>query len=280
MSDLITKIEGMRKCGRVFIDAVVPVLEEQRGEAKVDLYNPVADEVIGGLFARTFRLLQTFVLDFYIWADDLGQIVLRLMLESVFYLRFLISHNQLEMFLEFQKYGIGQEKLYKLQLRKLVEEGNLNATDELRDYIDSDSDEEISDELLNVRLKNFEDMRKVATEAGMKDRYVLHYQPESMIVHGHWSALKKYYLLPCSEPLHRFHLQPSFHLPPLNPMLLDQAVELFMDAYELWRKRYGLEDRISPTVDRYFKCCEAVCTSIPEGSAPASGLGEGGGETA
>jgi hypothetical protein len=258
MSERQDFIVGIRNCGRKFLDSAVPVLEAQCAAANQDLYEPVADEVMGGLFARVFRFLQTFVLDYHLWADDMGRVVLRMMLESIFYLRFLADQNQSELFLAFQRYGIGQEKFYKLQLRKLLEEGKLTDSPELREFIDSDSDEEIADELVNVRLKNFEDLRKVATDANMKDDYVLHYQPGSVIVHGHWPALRRYYLQICQEPLHRLHLQPNFGLPQLNPRLLDRAMSLFMDAYELWAKRYGLEDQISPLVDQYVAGCDAV----------------------
>ena len=254
-------LAGFRACGREFLDAVIPLLEAQRAESSVDLYDPVTDEVLGGLLARVFRFLQTFVLDYHLWADDLGRVVLRMMLEAVFYMRFLTEQNQPELFLAFQKYGIGQEKLYKMQLRKMLEEGKLQDSPELRDFIDSDSDEEIADELVNVRLKNFEDLRKLATDAGMKDEYVLHYQPDSTIVHGHWPALRRYYLETCLEPLHRSHLQPTFSLPSLNPQLLDRAFRLFMAAYELWVKRYGLQDRITPLVDQYFENCNAVTSN-------------------
>lgn len=258
MSDYLDLIAGLRDCGRKFLDAAIPVLEAQRMEAKVDLYEPVSDEVFGGLFARVFRFLQTFVLDYHLWADDFGRVVLRMMLEAVFYLRFLAKQNQAELFVAFQRYGIGQEKLYKMQLRKLVEGGRLDDSPELHDFIDSDSDEEISDELVNVRLRNFEDLRKLATDAGMKDDYVLHYQPDSTIVHGHWPALRRYYLDMCGEPLHRSHLQPKFGLPPLNPGLLVRAFRLFMDAYGLWVNRYGLQDRLTPLVDQYFEQSNSV----------------------
>jgi hypothetical protein len=154
-----------------------------------------------------------------------------------------------------------------MQLRKLLEEGKLEASADLREFIDSDSDEEISDELVNVRLKNFEDLRKVAIDAGMKDDYVLHYQPESTVVHGHWPALRRYYLEMCTEPLHRLHLQPTFRLPSLDPQLLDQAFRLFMAAYQLWIKRYGLEDRVSPLVDQYFDCYKAATPPASQASA-------------
>lgn len=141
-----------RNCGRKFLDAAIPALEQQRSQARVDLYQPVTDEVLGGLFARVFRFLQTSVLDYHLWADDLGNAVLRMMLESVFYMRFLAEENDTNLFSAFQEYGIGQEKLYKMQLRKLLEEGKLKDAPELRSFIDSDSDEEVSDELVNVRL--------------------------------------------------------------------------------------------------------------------------------
>src|SRR6266478_6323479 len=217
MSERHHFIVGFRNCGRKFLDSAIPVLEAQRAVTKVDLYEPVADEVVGGLFHA------------------------------------------------FQKYGIGQEKLYKMQLRKLLEEGTIADSPELREFIDSDSDEEIADEVVNVRLKNFKDLRKLATDAKMKDDYVLHYQPDSTVVHGHWPALRRYYLQMCHEPLHRLHLQPTFNLPPLNPELLDRAFRLFIDAYELWTKRYGLEDQLSPLVDQYFEGCNAV---IAEQTSP------------
>jgi len=278
MSARSDSIAIFHDCGRKFLDSVIPILEQQRASAKIDLYEPVADEVLGGLFARCFRFLQTFILDYHLWADDLGRVVLRLMLESVFYMRFLALQNKLELFSAFQKYGIGQEKLYKMQLRKLLEEGKLPDSPDLREFIDSDSDEEIWDELVNVHLKNFEDLRKLATDAEMKDDYVLHYQPESTIIHGHWPALRRYYLEQCREPLHRLHLQPSFALPALNPGLLIRAFELFMAAYDLWIKRYGLEDRMAAIVDQYWDgCAEAIPEEAHieevEGSsaAPAAG---------
>ena len=60
-------------------------------------------EVMGGLFARVFRFLNTFLVDVHLWAVDLGHVVLRMMLESVFYMRFLSTHNQPELYLEFQR---------------------------------------------------------------------------------------------------------------------------------------------------------------------------------
>src|ERR1700722_14547 len=251
-------IRMWRDIGRKFLSEAIPILRDQRQEAKVDLYEPIVDEVLGGLFARTFRFLHVFVLDYHLWLDDLGRAMLRMTLESVFYMRFLVQRNEPEVFLAFQRYGLGHEKLYKMQLRKLVEEGKLENSPDLQSYIDSDSDEEVCDELIDVRLKNFEDVRKVATDAGMKDEYVLTYHRESLVIHGHWPTLRKYYLQECTDPLHRGHLQPYFGLPPLNPALFPKMFHLFQLAYKMWIDKYGLEDRLSPLVDKYFEEIDAA----------------------
>jgi hypothetical protein len=254
-------IVKFRHCGRSFLAAAIPVLESQRAQTNIDLYQPEADEVLGGLFARVFRYCQTFLLDYHMWAADLGQVVLRMMIESVFYMKFLSNHNEHEMYVAFQRYGIGQEKLYKLQLRKLIDEGSIEETPYLREFVATDSDEEISDELIKVSLKNFMDLRKVAEDAGMKQDYVLQYQPESVITHGHWPALRQFHLERCNEPLHRMHYQPFFGLPALDEDLRLQALYLLESAYQIWRGRYNLEDGLGPLVEEYLKCCNAEPTS-------------------
>jgi hypothetical protein len=131
-------------------------------------------------------------------------------------------------------------------------------------------DEEVADELLTISLKNFEDLRKLATEAGLKNDYVVYYQPDSIVVHGHWPALRSYYLEMCREPLHRLHLQPSFRLPGLNPELLDRAFDLFLHAYDIWIRRYSLEDQINPLVSQYFSDCERTLANSGKSPQAAS----------
>ena len=254
-------IEKYRQCGRDFLTAAIPLLETQRESASVDLYDPVADEVIGGLFARVFRYLDTFLLDYHLWASDLGCVVRRMMLESLFYMHYLTKQDKVELFQSFQTYGIGQEKLYKLQLRKMLEEGEIRETESVCAYIDSDLDEEISDELVRVSLKNFDSVRDVAIEAGMKTDYVLHYQPDSTFVHGHWPGLRLAYLEQCQEPLYRSHLQPSFSLPGLDPSQIGHAFDMFLDAYTIWRERYNLPDEMSSLARSYFEGCASSVTS-------------------
>ena len=64
-----------RDAGRDLADQLIQVLEEQSEMASLGLYEPVEDEVLGGLFARVFRFLHTFILDYHLWADDFGRVV-------------------------------------------------------------------------------------------------------------------------------------------------------------------------------------------------------------
>jgi hypothetical protein len=149
----------------------------------------------------------------------------------------------------------------------------LKDTPELREFVESNSDEEIEDELVNVQLKNFMDIRKVAGDASMATDYVMHYQPDSVYVHDHWPVLRNLYLETCREPLHRMHLQPYFGLPPLDSTLVARAMLLMGDAYDIWRERYGLEDALEPVVTSYgleiqqaISEVEAQTSNVPDES--------------
>ena len=72
--------------------------------------------------------------------------------------------------------------------------------------------EEIWEELLSVDLGgNFAnmDMRKMAYEVDLQELYRLVYSPASSELHGEWTSLKKFNLVRCANPLHRFHRLPQ-----------------------------------------------------------------------
>jgi hypothetical protein len=243
----------LRQCGRDFIDHATPVLQLQSQNAKSDLYDPTADHVLGGLFARQYRFLQTYVLDFHVWAADLGRVILRMMVETLIYLKYLSSNSPDEC-REFVKYGIGQEVLFKAQLKELVNQGKIPNSEELCSYLESPVDKELTEQLIKVKLKNFENLRKLSEECDLKDLYNLYYQPFSVTMHGHWPDLRRYYLVECKEPLHKFHLHPNFNLPPLDFKLLRIAVDLFLQSYAFWTAHYGLKDELTELVIRYRDC--------------------------
>ena len=60
MSDRQDFIVGIRNCGRKFLDSAIPVLEAQCAAANVDLYEPVADEVVGGAVRQSLPVSTNF----------------------------------------------------------------------------------------------------------------------------------------------------------------------------------------------------------------------------
>lgn len=244
-------IVNLRKLGRKTVDESETVLNRQIKSLDQNIFEPEEDEIINGLFFRIFRFFRTFILDYHLLADDIAQIILRTMMESYIYLAYLLQENKHELFLEFKKYGIGQDKLYKLHLIRLLEEGKIKKTKELINFIESQSDDEIWDEMISIKLKSFDDLRKIAEKVGLRDKYALEYQPYSVVSHGQWPALRRYYLQRCKNPLHRFHFIPRMELPPLNLKLLGDVMSLLDQSYKLWIKRYKLKNELKPVLKEY-----------------------------
>ncbi len=248
----INKLRQATNRGRIMIDDVLEIIRNQVDNQQVNIYEPEENEVINGLFFRVLRFYHSYVISFHFWAEDMHRIITRTIIESFIYLSYLINTNKKEIYLEFIKYGIGQEKLYKLQLAKLIEEKKIQPSSEIIDYINSDSDEEIWDELISIKLKNFEDLRKLSNKINESELYSIKYQPYSDVIHGHWMALKKYYLKKCSNPMHRFHYIPNFILPNINPIGLVEITNLFYQCYLLWIKKNNFENKIEKVIDSYL----------------------------
>lgn len=78
------------------------------------------------------------------------------------------------------------------------------------------------------------DLRQMATDVGLEDLYRHVFQPTSGVTHGEWWAIEDYGMQRCVNPLHRFHLIPSFTLEyPINPdfpKVLDDHLRECMQA--------------------------------------------------
>jgi hypothetical protein len=113
---------------------------------------------------------------------------------------------------------------------------------EYRDSIDGDAselDEQIAymEALLNRdRFEEFQDisiegnfagtdLRKMAEPTDLLTEYRLLYAPMSANVHGEWTALDRYVLAPCLNPLHRDHrILNTDTTVLLGPSLVDTAL--------------------------------------------------------
>ena len=188
-----------------------------------DLYNPIKDEILFGLFSRVLRLYCFFIEVPTLWARDIGGIFLRCMVDTAITFVYLAKCGTDEEFRKFKEYGQGQEKLLMLHMQDNYPNS---------ESIDGRTFEKISEDLggFNVELLDIElghwtkkDTRRLATEAGMLDFYRMIYSPTSGDLHGNWINLKNTSLCHCLEPLHRYHRLPAFIEPPLYVNILINA---------------------------------------------------------
>lgn len=169
---------------------------------KCDLYNPIKDEILFGLYSRVLRLYCFFIEAPILWARDIGGIFLRCMVDTAITFVYLSKCGTDEEFKKFKEYGEGQEKLLMLHMQD-----NYPGSQS----IDGRTFEKISEDLggFNTEIMDIElghwtkkDTRKLAIDAGMIDFYRMIYSPTSGDLHGNWINLKNTSLCRCIEPLH------------------------------------------------------------------------------
>jgi hypothetical protein len=194
---------------------------------RIDLYDPVPDEVLFGLFGRLTRLYCLLNETVELWARDAGGIVLRCLAETAIVFAYLAKKGTRGEFQSFKEYGEGQEKLLMLHLQD-----NHPTAKTLEGLSLEDLAERLggfSAELLDIELGHWtkKDSRKLAQEAGLEALYRLVFTPTSSDVHGTWVSLKQSNLITCAEALHRFHRLPSLVEPPLFVHLVEVGRELY-----------------------------------------------------
>lgn len=205
-------------------------------KADPDLYRPDRYEVLTGLIARLLRLLRGTVESPLLWNDEYGAPVIRSVIESKIVFRWLLAKEDAELYSKYKDYGRGHLKLLALHFREYLDSMD-DPPEGMRKYVDqlnSAVNDEISEEFQDISIdKSFagKSMRDMAIEAGLKRDYDLLYSPASAAFHGEWTALDRYALERCGNPLHLWHRVPrrqgAFLLGPhLAEFLIGEVSEL------------------------------------------------------
>ncbi|HEV2032761.1 MAG TPA: DUF5677 domain-containing protein [Candidatus Dormibacteraeota bacterium] len=203
----------------------------------IDLYEPTFEETLTALAARQVRFFWLMSNDPHLWQPDLGSITLRGMTDGLVNLR-LIATGGVDAAKRFQEHSMGNLKLQKLHIEKLIDSGALPAdwedrASELQGMIDLHKWEETI--AIDLGAWNNETARENAVSADLKAEYDLYYARGSAHVHGEWSALLETVVAVCQEPLHRFHQVP--HPPmliPRSPRFLIDAIDLLRSSFRTW----------------------------------------------
>jgi hypothetical protein len=208
-----------------------------------DLGNPLPDEVRFGLLSRQTRFTVAVSRDAILWAEDLGRIFSRSIVETYLTMSWLIKNGQQADYESFVEYGLGQEKLLieHLRARNRGRDGTADAAAVKERELWLSQFKYAYLTPVNVGRWSDKNVREMATEIDEKSLYDFVYVPFSSEVHGMWNAIAHANLRRCMEPLHRFHL-----IPDLQPRSLTIRVPLFvaeiMDrTYRAWEGSTALE---------------------------------------
>lgn len=212
---------------------------------KIDISNPIKDEVLGGLISRQARLAGSIISNESLWTLDLGRIIQRCMVDTHITLTWLIKEGKQEDFENFIEYGLGQEKLLleHLKIRLDEKDPKFNEKSEEIEHRKNWIDSQLLTNFLPVNIGNWtkKNVRKMAEEADCMDIYNLSYTPFSNAVHGMWNTLAKINLKFCTNPLHRFHRVPSLGEPPIYFGIIIQSAEIMDLSFKEWAKCKGAE---------------------------------------
>jgi hypothetical protein len=213
-------------------------------QAKLDLYDIDRDEVLFGLLGRQNRLFKVLVTNPSLWTADLGTMLHRIMVDTLITFKWLMKRNDPTLFYQFKQYSLGKQKLLHLHVQDLTSEGR-EELEQFAEELADEVNEEIWEELLSVDLGgNFAnmDMRKMAYEVDLQEIYRLVYSPASSELHGEWTSLKKFNLVRCANPLHRFHRLPQLDAENyLSPQVVIHAGSILIETFLAWLDAYHLQ---------------------------------------
>jgi hypothetical protein len=176
-----------------------------------------------------------------------GRWGIRTLTECFITLVYLMRRDDPGLWRAYREYGSGQAKLAFLKLYEL-DDADL-PSHVSQDELERLANEDIWQEYTNVDLGQWAgtDLRRMSTDAGVKDIYDKYYGWPSGFVHGHWGAVRDTVFDLCLNPLHRFHRIPA---PPRLSMgsvapdavkLLNLVLDRFAEAYPPFRGRLRTE---------------------------------------
>jgi len=233
---------------------------------KIDISNPIKDEVLGGLIARQARLASVIISNDILWTLDLGRIILRCMVDTHITLAWLIKKGKEEDYDNFIEYGLGQEKLLLEHLKIRIDKSDSefkNKSDEIEERKNWVNSQLLTD-FLPVNVGNWitKNVRKMAEEADCIDIYNLSYTPFSTAVHGMWNTLARINLKFCINPLHKFHRIPSLEEPPIYFGIIIQAAEIMGLSFSEWLTSKGTKSFTPTSSEKLIKEMKNILSGL------------------
>jgi hypothetical protein len=214
-----------------------------------DLYAPDRYEVITGIAARVVRLVAAATDAPLLWTDEYGAGLMRSVVEAKILIRWLEHKSDPGLYAKFKEYGRGRLKLLKLHTEEHADSLN-EVPDHLAAYLEhlnAEVNADIWEEYQEISIdKTFSGVtaRQMAIDVNLKSDYDFVFAPASGTAHGDWTALDRYALARCRNPLHLWHRIPNFDVgiladPSVMETLLNLASDV-VDEYTVAFARSGL----------------------------------------
>lgn len=172
----------------------------------------------------------------------LGRIGLRTIVECSITLSFLRTQDDATLWKQYRAYGAGASALSYLKLLDANELPDLIDIETLELLANEDRWFEVSD--IDIGSWSNRSLRKMAEQAGVKDRYDRFYDWASSFSHGQWGAIQHTSFSTCANPLHRFHR---------IPYPGRQAPSVMVDACKLINLMLDDLNTLYPSIKTRFK---------------------------
>lgn len=176
-----------------------------------DVLDPARGEVILGLAASAARTAQDFVAAPTLWRDEAMGAAASSLVETEISLAWMrIQPPEDRIFERYQEYGYGKRKLNFELLRESVDR---TSDDRRRALVEQ---ERVKLGALEGALQVVDigstfsgvNLRQMAEECGLLDRYREIFQRERGSLHKEWWAIEDHAIEPCQNPLHLWHSIP------------------------------------------------------------------------
>jgi hypothetical protein len=182
-----------------------------------------------------------------------------------------IFGEPLERSRKFILHGLGQEKLQvEHNKARLSAEGQDAENDpvvrRMEEWLNTQKYTFLTE--VNVGSWSGIDARKMAEEAGCIDLYHYAYAPFSAATHNMWQHVAKYNLVPCPNPLHRYHRVPVVRSEDVDIDYLYRAAKYVRESFRLFDEKTAVQVDSPSAFDALVRAIDELNQRM--GQLPAS----------
>ncbi len=223
-----------------YCSLIVEGFRERWSKWEIEIYDSEIYEAIGGLLSRQVTLSMNLASAPQIWNGHVAPLILRAMTDAHITLAWILLEPT-ERAKKYILYGLGQEKLYIENLKSEVIEDDKRAN-LMIEVRESWLNSQRADFLTEVNVGNWAGLntRQMADEADCQGLYKFAYTPFSGVAHNMWHHVSRYNLVPCINPLHKYHRVADILDVPSDPDYVYRSAKYVDRSFEAFDKKYNI----------------------------------------